>query len=85
MNQSDKNVIGSSTAGNNWFRSLIGQSQQVYMTAAKLDKAKIAMAIVKEIKSRGGRFLRVKRGNWMEITAEKTMEKTSQALQTKVP
>ena len=85
MSQSDNNDIDSSTAGNNLFRSLIGQSQQVYMTAAKLDKAKIAMAIVKEIKSRGGRFLRVKRGNWMEITAEKTREKTSQALQTKVP
>ena len=78
-------ILVSSTAGNNRFRSLIGQNQHVYMSAAKLDKAKIAMSIVKEIMSSGGRFLRVKGGNWMEITAEKARETTSKALRTKVP
>lgn len=55
------------------------------MAAPKLDKAKIALAIVKEVLSQGGRFLCEKGSDWVEVTQEKAREKTSQALREKAP
>ena len=88
---SDKDIllgrggVTNSHIGNKNFRTLVRQSQREYLVAAKLDKANIAMDIVKEVISSGGRFLHEKGDRWVEVTPEKAREKTSQALREKAP
>ena len=88
---SDKDIllgrggVTNSHIGNKNFRALVRQSQREYLVAAKLDKASIAMGIVKEVISSGGRFLHENGDGWVEVTPEKAREKTSQALREKAP
>ena len=62
------------------YRAIIREYQDRYVSAPKLEKGKIVLAIVKGVTSIGGRFLRVKRGSWVEVSVEKARQQTSYAL-----
>eukprot|EP00978_Attheya_sp_CCMP212_P017868 scaffold48121_cov47-Attheya_sp.AAC.16 len=69
--------------GNKHFRSLVTDYQTEYLGSKKRDKAGIARQIVKQIRERGGRFLKKVDGGddtWIEVGDKKATEKTSQAL-----
>ena len=68
--------------GNHNFRLLVAANQQEYLKARKHEKVIIARRIVSEVKSRGGRFLRigVSKDHWDEVSDKRAQEKTSQAL-----
>jgi hypothetical protein len=58
---------------------MVQERQHIYFAAKKLDKAKVAMVLVEEIKAAGGRFLVERDGRWIEVSAEKARTKASQA------
>lgn len=62
------------------YRAIIREYQDRYISAPKLEKGKLVLAIVKGVTSIGGRFLRVKRGSWVEVSVEKARQQTSYAL-----
>mmetsp|Transcript_19403 Transcript_19403/g.45145 ORF Transcript_19403/g.45145 Transcript_19403/m.45145 type:complete len:274 (-) Transcript_19403:44-865(-) len=72
--------------GNRRFRELVVSFRSAYVAAKKRrDKRAICEKIISIIHSRGGRFLEKAKGSpaslaWTEITREKTLVKTSQAL-----
>ena len=59
---------------------MIRQNQHAYFHSRKLEKTEVAKAIVSEITSSGGRFLNLKMGRWVELSAEKAREKTRLSL-----
>ena len=76
-------------AGNVYFRTLVSYQQPVYVKSRKRDKTMIAKAIVADIRSKGGRFLRKEKyqsaniisgSRWVDVGDKKATEKTSQAL-----
>ena len=83
--------------GNAAFRELVKEQKRRYNLAAKKDeKAEISQTIVDHIKSKNGRFLQRDtsqpfatgggtKGWWVEITNDKAMSKTSQALREGAP
>jgi hypothetical protein len=73
--------------GNRDFRDLINKYRTVYLKAKKNDKPSISRAIVKEIRSKGGRFLKKEeKGHlYYEIGDIQAREKTSQALRQRAP
>jgi len=73
--------------GNRDFRDLINKYRTIYLKAKKNDKPAISRAIVKEVRSRGGRFLKKnERDNlYYEIGDAQAREKTSQALRQRAP
>jgi hypothetical protein len=73
--------------GNRDFRDLINKYRTIYVKAKKNDKPSISRAIVKEVRSRGGRFLRKndKDNLYYEIGDANAREKTSQALRQRAP
>jgi hypothetical protein len=73
--------------GNRDFRDLINKYRTIYLKAKKNDKPAISRAIVKQVRSKGGRFLRKNdKGNlYYEIGDAQAREKTSQALRQRAP
>jgi hypothetical protein len=81
-------------AGNVYFRTLVSYQQPVYVKSRKREKTMIAKAIVADIRSKGGRFLRKEKyqavnigsssgsdsDRWVDVGDKKAAEKTSQAL-----
>ena len=67
--------------GNKMFRALVTEHQAEYLAAKKKDKALVSQRIVRQIRQKGGRFLRRTDGGiWMDVGDKKATEKTSQAL-----
>ena len=66
------------------FRAMVVQSQAEYLAARKKDKILIAQRIVKSIQANGGLFLMRSSANnkdeWVEVSDERAIAKTSQAL-----
>ena len=79
-------MIGSQE-GSVYYRELVSQYQCAYMAAPKKDRVNFVLAIIKEITSKGGRFLHPtrKRGGWVEMTMDKAIEKTNRALKEAKP
>lgn len=77
--------VTNSHPGNLNYRSIVRNLQREYLDAPKLKKAAVAMRVVEEIYSQGGRFLVEENGTWVEVEREKAREKTSQALREKAP
>ncbi|KAL3934799.1 MAG: hypothetical protein SGARI_003234, partial [Bacillariaceae sp.] len=73
--------------GNRDFRDLINKYRTIYLKAKKNDKPAISRAIVKSIRSKGGRFLKKneKNAQYFEIGDAQAREKTSQALRQRAP
>jgi hypothetical protein len=73
--------------GNRSFRDIINKYRTLYLRSKKNDKPAISRAIVKEIRSRGGRFLKKneKDNLYYEIGDAQAREKTSQALRQRAP
>lgn len=76
-------------AGNRRFRELVKAHQPTYLSAPKMEKAKIAKRIVSLIRQAipPGRFLQQSKadGSWNDIGDLKAREKASQALREKAP
>lgn len=63
--------------GNRDFRDLINKYRTIYLKAKKNDKPAISRAIVKQIRSKGGRFLKKEKGGlYFEIGDAQAREKT---------
>mmetsp|Transcript_42964 Transcript_42964/g.103865 ORF Transcript_42964/g.103865 Transcript_42964/m.103865 type:complete len:448 (-) Transcript_42964:222-1565(-) len=73
--------------GNRDFRDMINKNRTRYLRAKKNDKPAISRSIVKEIRSRGGRFLKLNNKDklYYEIGDDQAREKTSQCLRQKAP
>ncbi|KAG7360273.1 hypothetical protein IV203_035372 [Nitzschia inconspicua] len=73
--------------GNRSFRDIINRYREIYLKSKKNDKPAISRAIVKEIRSRGGRFLKKNEKDklYYEIGDAQAREKTSQALRQRAP
>jgi hypothetical protein len=73
--------------GNRDFRDLINKYRTIYLKAKKNDKPAISRAIVKAVRSKGGRFLKKneKDNLYYEIGDAQAREKTSQALRQRAP
>jgi len=77
--------VTNSHPGNINYRSLVRNLQREYLDAPKLKKAAVAMRVVEQVYSQGGKFLVEENGKWVEVEREKAREKTSQALREKAP
>lgn len=103
-NPNDKDILcgrGAPTnlhPGNQSFRKLTKQHQRLYLKTRRSDKPLIAMEILKEIKSDGGRFMKRKKQRvanqmmlgryyfvWVELSEQQAYEKTCQALREGAP
>lgn len=72
--------------GNKKYRSLVRELQQEYFHAPKLKKSDIALRVVNQVYSEGGRFLvENEGGNWEEVSKERARKKTSQTMREKAP
>jgi hypothetical protein len=81
--------------GNEFFRDLVKEYQNTYLTSKRADKPFVASHIVEIIQSRGGRFLRRHKRNgvswerghfvWVEVDPQKAYEKACQALREGAP
>ena len=67
--------------GNEIFRDLVAKARPGYLAARKKEKGEIARRIVKEIRSRGGRWLKkdTATGAWQEVSDDVATKKTTQA------
>jgi len=77
--------VTNSHPGNRNYRSMVRNLQREYLDAPKLKKAAVAMRVVEQVYSQGGKFLVEDDGEWIEVEKEKAREKTSQALREKAP
>jgi len=79
----------SSHDGNVQFRKIVNSRKKEYLapTTKKLEKAFIAAAIVNEIRTMGGRFLKQENGTgmWYDIGDAKAIKKAGQALREDAP
>lgn len=66
--------------GNRIFRQLVSEHRPRYCSVPKSKKAVVSQEIVREIRSRGGRFLRKNENCWYDVGDKKAIYKTSQAL-----
>lgn len=78
--------------GNDLFQTIIEKHQTSYLCAKRSDKQMIAMKIMDEVKSRGGKFVRrvktARKGNtfgWEDIGEKRAYEKVCQALRDCAP
>ena len=81
--------------GNEYFRDLVKEYQNTYLSSKRADKPFVASHIVNIIQSRGGRFLRRYKRNgvswerghfvWVEVDPQKAYEKACQALREGAP
>lgn len=74
--------LTNSHVGNKLFRQIVEGCRYEYLQARKMEKRTIAKRIVAQINNNGGRFLKNTPGNayWTEISEQKAVTKTSQAL-----
>ena len=66
--------------GNIHYLQIVRQRKERYGQLSKGDKSNFALSIVKEIQSRGGRFLRNHEGKWREVDDDTARKKVSAAL-----
>lgn len=68
--------------GNHVFRRIVNQNRAIYRACEKgSHKQFMVISIINAIRRNGGRFIQQKKGGiWEEITIQKAMTKTSQAL-----
>lgn len=66
--------------GNIHYLQIVRQRKERYGQLSKGDKSSFALSIVKEIQSRGGRFLRNHEGKWREVDDDTARKKVSAAL-----
>jgi hypothetical protein len=69
-----------STGGTLRYRAIVRDYQSRYRDALKQGKGKIAIAIVNAIRSKNGRFLRIKKGSWIQVSVKVAKEQTVEAL-----
>jgi hypothetical protein len=70
--------------GNIYFRQVVNKYRERYAKSARTVKVTIAQTVIDEIHQVNGRFLKEERdGSWNEVEADRTVEKTCQALREK--
>lgn len=69
--------------GNKTFRVLVSGRKAHYNVGKNEDKARISREILRIIANKGGKFLKQEGKYWVEVSMEKALKKTSQALREK--